>query len=203
VVRRSARPLVRIAAGVVGATLPLLGGGVASADLPQPPGLPQSGQPITLVIEPPSLVTVSVPPAPTGCVIDTSFDNTSTSPPGSVFRGQSACGSEVYAPVLTGSVELLDVFGNVVATGNAFNQVGGVATAQGLYAMQGSVTDVGSGPIPGLDYTIRYDTSITLTAPQFWGPPAAGCSVNGQTLQCTVTSTYSYIPGTQGGITPD
>jgi hypothetical protein len=206
--RRALRPLLRAAAVVVGATLPLLGSGVARADLPggipPPPGLPQSGQPITMVVQPPSVFTVAVPPPPTGCAIDASYDNTGTTPPGTVFRGQTGCGAGVYAPVLTGHAVLLDVFGNVVASGGGYGQVGGVGTSQGRYALQGSLTSGlnGAGPVPGLDYTIRYDTSITLRAPQYWGPPAAGCSVSGQTLYCTVSTTYSYIPGTQGGLTP-
>ena len=201
------RRLARVAAVLTGLSLPLLGSGVVQADpgLPPLPNLPQPGQPITLVIDPPSVTTVTVPPPPTGCVIDTSYDNTGTTPPGSVFRGQSACGSGVYAPVLRGQANLYDIFNDLVASGNGYGQVWGVGTSQGEYALQGSPTSglTSSGPIPGLDYTISYDTSITLVWPQFWGPTPAGCSVSGQTLHCVVTSTYSYVPGTKGGLTPN
>jgi len=208
--RRRPRALVRAAAVLAGAALPLLGGGLAHAAVPPLPstpplpGLPASGQPIDVVIAPPSVATVPVPPPLTGCNVYTSYDNTGTNPPGSAFRGQSACGAGVYAPALSGLAVLQDVFGNVVAAGNGYGQVWGVGTSAGDYALQGSLTSglSSAGPVPGLDYTISYTTSITLTWPQFWGPPAAGCSVSGQTLTCHVTTTYSYIPGTQGGLTP-
>lgn len=204
---RSRLRLARAAAVVAGVTLPLLTAGVASADLPSLPplpNLPSPGQPITIVIQPPSLATLVVPPPPGGCVFDASYDNTGTAPPGTVFRGQSACGSGVYAPVISGHAELLDIFSDVVASGNGYGQVWGVGTSQGEYAAQGSLPDgiTSSGPVPGLEYTISYDTSITLTAPQYWGAAPTGCSVAGQTLHCVVTTTYSYIPGTQGGLSP-
>jgi hypothetical protein len=161
-------------------------------------------QPITVVVQPPSLTTLVVPIPPDGCAIDTSYDNTQISPPGSIFRGQTGCGSGIYQPGLSGQAVLKDIFGSVVAVGNGFSQVGGIGTSQGIYLLQGNVLGGvnGVGPLPGSQYTITYDTSITLTYPQYWGPPAAGCSVNGQTLHCVVTTTYSYIPGTQGGIRP-
>lgn len=203
-VRRAAR----VAAVLAGMTLPLLGAGVASADLPGPPplpNLPQPGQPVTLVIPPPSLATASVPPPFAGCVFETSYDNTSADPPGSVFRGQSACGSGIYAPVLRGHATLIDMLGDVVASGNGYGQVWGVGTSQGEYVVQASPNDgvTSTGPVPGLDYTISYDTSITLTAPEFWGAAPAGCWVSGQTIHCVITRTYNYIPGTQGGLTPN
>ncbi len=205
--RSRARRLARFAAVLAGAAVPLLGAGAANAalpGLPPLPNLPQPGQPITLMVAPPSTTTLAVPPPPTGCAIDTSYDNTGTNPPGSVFRGQSACGSGVFAPGLSGHAQLLDIFGDVVASGNGYGQTWGVGTSRGLYALQGSLTSGvnSSGPVPGLDYTISYDTSITLVWPQYWGPAPAGCSVTGQTLHCVVTTTYSYIPGTQGGLTP-
>jgi hypothetical protein len=199
--------LRRAAAVLAGLVLPLLGAGVASADLPGPPplpNLPQPGQVITIAVQQPTFSTAQVPPPPAGCVLDTSYDNTGATPPGSVFRGQTECGSGVYAPVLRGQAVLLDILGTVVAAGNGYGQVWGVGTSQGEYVVRGSANDgvTSSGPVPGLDYTIRYDTSVTLTAPQFWGPAPGGCSVSGQTLHCVVTTTYSYIPGTQGGLTP-
>jgi hypothetical protein len=194
---------------VVGAILPLIGGGVARADLPPvptPPGLPQSGQPITFLVPHPSVIAFTVPPSPDGCVVDTNFDNTGATPPGTVFRGQSACGPQVYAPVLSGQAVLIDPFGTVVATGNSFGQTSGIGTSQGQYLLQpgpGLPGLSGGGPVPGLNYTISYDTSITLTAPQTWGPSTQdGCSVSGQTLHCVVVTPYSYIPGTKGGLTP-
>ena len=188
----------------------LLGGGIAHADVPVPnptlpplPGLPASGQPINILIAPPSVATAPLPPPPEGCTIYASYDNTGTNPPGSVFRGQTACGLGVFNPVLTGYATLQDIFGNTVAGGNGYGQVGGVGTSQGDYVLQGGLGGVGStGPVPGLEYTISYDTSITLTWPQFWSSPSAGCSISGQTLVCHGSTTYSYIPGTQGGFTP-
>lgn len=206
------RTAARLVAVLAGATLPLFTAGVASADLPplpNPPSLPplpnvpQPGQLITVVVNPPSLVTAAAPPAPGTCVFDTSYDNTPATPPGSVFRGQSMCGAGVYAPVLSGQARLLDIFGTVIATGNSYQQTWGLATSQGEYVVQGSTGGVtSSGPVPGLDYTISYDTSITLTWPQHWTSAPAGCSLNGQTLQCVATSTFNYLPGTQGGQTP-
>jgi len=204
--RRALRLRPRLAAVLAGAAASLLFGGVAQADVPPLPGLPSTNQPITLVISAPSVATLTGPPAPTGCVIDSSFDNTHSAPLSSVFRGQSACGSGVYAPQLTGQTSLVDIFSEVVATGNSYAQTWGVGTSQGDYAVQPTgqlpSTVTGGGPVPGLSYTIEYATSITLTWPQYWGPPAAGCSVNGQTLNCTIATTYNYIPGTQGGLTP-
>jgi len=195
------------AAMLAGAALPLLGAGTASADLPGLPPLPnapQPGQPVTVVVQEPTLAAATVPPPPAGCVVEASYDNTPATPPGSVFRGQSACGSGIYAPVLRGHATLTDMLGDVVASGNGYGQVWGVGTSQGEYVLQGSPTAgvTSTGPVPGLDYTITYDTSITLTAPEFWGPAPSGCSVTGQTLHCVASTTYSYIPGTQGGLTP-
>jgi hypothetical protein len=194
---------------VVGATLPLIGGAVASADLPPlptPSGLPQSGQPITFLVPHPSVIAFTLPPGPSSCLVYTNFDNTGATPPGTVFRGQSACGAQIAAPVLTGQAVLIDPFGNVVAAGNSYGQTWGVGTSRGRYLLQpGQVPPglSGGGPVPGLNYTISYDTSITLTAPQTWGPSTQdGCSVSGQTLHCVVTTPYSYIPGTQGGFSP-
>lgn len=205
--RSRLRPLARVAAALAGAALSLLTTGVARADLPNLPplpNLPSPGQPITVVIEPPSFATTTVPVAPGGCAVDTSYDNTGANPPGSVFRGQSVCGSGIYAPVLSGHAVLDDILGNQVASANGFSQVWGVGTSQGDYAVQGSPTSgfTSLGPVPGLQYTISYDTSITLTWPQYWGPAPGGCSVTGQTLHCVVTTTYTYIPGTQGGFVP-
>ncbi len=130
----------------------------------------------------------------------------STQSTGTVFRGQSACGPQVYAPVLSGQAVLIDPFGTVVAAGNSFGQTSGIGTSQGQYLLQpgpGLPGLSGGGPVPGLNYTISYDTSITLTAPQTWGPSTQdGCSVSGQTLHCVVVTPYSYIPGTKGGLTP-
>jgi len=201
------RRAARVAAVLAGVTLPLLSSGVARADLPGPPPLPnvpQPGQPVTVVVQQPTFTTVAVPPPPGGCAIDTSYDNTPANPPGSIFRGQSACGSGIYAPVLHGSTTLTDILGDVVASGSGYGQVWGVGTSQGEYVVQGSATAgvTSTGPVPGLEYTIRYDTSITLTWPEFWGAAPGGCSVTGQTLHCVVNTTYTYIPGTQGGLTP-
>jgi hypothetical protein len=200
--RRAWRLSARIAALAGGAAMALLSGGVAHADLPPLPiTLPSIGTPIVL----PTTGSIVVPPAPTGCVTETSFDNTGISPVGTVFRGQSTCGSGVYQPAISGQAVLTDIFGNVVAVGNGYSQTGGLGTSQGQYTLQVAVPSSlsSAGPVPGLDYTISYDTSITLTAPQTWGgPPGAGCSINGQTLHCVITTTYVYVPGTTGGITP-
>src|SRR5258708_37462341 len=115
-------PLRRVAV-VAGVVLPMFTVGMVHANLPgglpDPPplpiaGLPQPGQPITFVVEPPSLWITAVPVDPRGCALDMSYDNTQASPPGTVFRGQSACGSQVYAPIIRGHASLTDVFGNEV-----------------------------------------------------------------------------------------
>ncbi len=208
------RTPVRVAAIIAGIVLPLLTCGLVLADLPggipAPPGLPASGQPITIVVEPPSLVTVAVPVDPEGCAVDLSYDNTQANPLGSVFRGQTACGSGVYQPTMGGHAVLTDIFGNQVASGSGAGGRGdGPITSQGDYTVNGSPTSVasspgvsGTGAVPGMEYTITYTTSITLTWPQYWGPAAAGCSISGQTMTCTGQTTYSFIPGTQGGFTP-
>lgn len=188
------RALPRVAAVVIGAALPLLGTGVARADLPP---LPLSSLSVSILYQPPGLGYAVVPPPPGTCQYEANFDNSATSPPGTIYRGLTACGAGVYNPLLTGQVVLLDPLGNVVSAGSGFAQVGGIGVSQGDYQLEGD-----SGPVPGLVYTIRYDTSITLNAPNYWGPPATGCSVNGQTLTCRHTVMYNYIPGTQGGLTP-
>src|SRR5437899_690804 len=110
---------LRVVAVAAGVLTSLLTAGLAHADLPggipDPVGLPGSGQPITIILEPPSVAVVSIPVAPDGCAIDMSYDNTQASPPGSIFRGQTACGSGVYSPIISGHAQLLDVFGQVVA----------------------------------------------------------------------------------------
>jgi hypothetical protein len=205
---------LRFAAVVAGVVLPMFTIGMVHADppggLPNPPiaGLPQPGQPITLVVEPPSLWIVAVPVDPNGCAIDMSYDNTQATPPGTVFRGQTACGSQIYAPIIRGSATLTDVFGNVVATAPQFaGRGGGPYTSEGSYVVSptgiSSPSTYGAGPVPGLDYTITYTTSITLVGGQYWAPPPSGCSLTGgQTMTCTAQITYDYIPGTKGGITP-
>ena len=204
---------VRAVAVSVGVALPLLSAAVsAGASLPGPPplpGLPQSGQPVTILVEPPSVVIATVPPPPDGCVIAISYDNTQTHPPGTIFRGQTACGGQVYMPVMAGQAILKDGLGNVVAYGNEFGPVTGSGpdTSQGDYNM-GSTGGIangvhagGTGPLPGMAYTVTFTSSISLPL-QTWGPPATGCSVDDQTLNCVTTTTYVYLPGTKGGWAP-
>jgi hypothetical protein len=200
---------LRAAAIVVGATLPLFTLGMVHADpgLPPLPDLPSSGgQPITIIVEPPSLWTAHVPVAPDGCAVDLSYDNTSANPAGTIFRGQTACGSEVYSPTITGQAQLSDIFGNVVADAPGYGARGnGPFTSQGAWWVTPATLPPslnGSGPTPGLEYTNTYTTSMTITYPQYWGPAPGGCEVNGQTMRCTVQTSYFYIPGTQGGVTP-
>jgi hypothetical protein len=208
---------LRLAAVVAGVVMPMFTVGMVHANLPgglpdppNPPiaGLPQPGQPITLIVAPPSLWISSVPVNPNGCAIDMSYDNTQASPPGTIFRGQSACGSQVYEPIIRGRASLIDVFGNEVADGPHFAARGdGPDTSQGSYLAStgGGIpapSTYGAGPVPGLDYTISYTTSITLIWPQYWGEAPSGCSLTGQTVTCTAQTTYDYIPGTKGGITP-
>jgi hypothetical protein len=221
------RPVALLAAVLAGAALPLLSAGAVHADppvpvpvppipsvpvppvpslpVPLPPLPPLSGQPITLVVQPPSLAAVSVPVAPTSCQMDISYDNRSI-PTGILFRGQDACGSGIYAPTMSGQVTLTDVFHTVLATGNPFSAVGtGPFTSQGFFAVSGNLLGAGInavGPVPGLTYNITLDTSITLVWPQTWDYAPDGCSLNGQTLHCIGTMTFEYMPGTQGGVTP-
>jgi hypothetical protein len=180
---------------------------VATAGLPSPPSLPQSGQPITIVVEPPSVVVATVPPPANSCIIAISYDNTQMHPYGTLFRGQTACGSRVYLPQMSGQAVLKDSFGNLVAEGSAFGPMTGSGpdTSQGDYVSTGtgilSTGLSGAGPVPGLDYTITFTSSITLPL-QYWGPPMDGCSVSGQTLNCVNSTTYEYLPGTKGGFQP-
>jgi hypothetical protein len=200
---------MRAAAIVAGVVLPLVSALLVTASLPglpPLPPLPQTG-PVTILVEPPSAFVVDVPPPPTGCVIDISYDNSQMRPPSTLYRGQTACGNLVYAPVMSGHVTLSDAFGNVVSEGSWFGPVAGSGpdTASGRYSVQKGGIGASlqaQGPVPGLDYTITFTSSITLVAPQSWGPPANGCYVSDQTLRCTNTTTYSYIPGTKGGISP-
>jgi hypothetical protein len=217
------RPVALLAAVLAGAAVPLLSAGTAHADppvpvpplpsvplppLPQPPPLPPvpglSGQPITLVIQPPTLTPASAPVAPVSCQMDVSYDNRSAT--GILFRGQDACGSAIYAPTMSGQATLTDVFHTVLASGNPFNAVGiGPFTSQGFYAPSANVVGTGVnavGPVPGLTYNITLDTSITLVYPQTWAYVPDGCNLNGQTLHCTTTQTFQYVPGTQGGVVP-
>jgi hypothetical protein len=205
------RAPLRALAIAAGVALPLLSAGIVQATLPGLPpfpSLPGNGQPVTVLVAPPSRVILTVPPQATECVVDMSYDNTGTDPMQSLFRGQTACGHGVYAPVMSGQVSLTDTLGNVVASGNAFGPVSGQGpdTSQGVYASDGSgIVDgvSGTGPVPGLDYTITFKSAITLTWPQYWqGPAGTGCSIAGQTLACSNTMTYSYIPGTKGGLKP-
>ena len=211
--RRALRLRSRLAAVLAGAAAALLTGGVARADIPPLPGVPDVPNPsITWVIGNVGLSAATVPPPQNGCVIFSNYDNTQAAPPGTLFRGQSACGSGVYAPQLTGQTRLVDIFSQVVSTGSSYAQTGGIGTSQGNYLVQpagplpttaGPVPLPGGGPVPGLSYTIIYTATITLTYPQTWtGPQATGCSANGQTLNCVTSTTYDYIPGTQGGLTP-
>jgi hypothetical protein len=206
------RAPARMAAVVVGLVLPMLPTAMAHATLPggvdPPVPVPASGQPITIVVEPPSLYTVTVPTPPDNCAIDMSYDNTQANPAGSLYRGETACGSDVYAPGMSGTTTLTDIFGTVVSRGRGFGARGnGPFTSQGDYVVgtgSGVVTAglSGTGPVPGMDYTINYTTSITLVWPQYWGPAPAGCTVSGQTMRCVASTTYSYLPGTQGGFRP-
>lgn len=192
---------LRLAAVTVGAVLPLLGSGVARADLPPIPTPPT----INLVPSTPTTGAIISPPPAAGCDWDLSFDNSTANPPTTVFRGQSACGAQVVSPVFSGQAVLIDVFTNVIATAPAFSQTGGVGTSESQLVLQpGTLVSAptGSGPIPGLNYTIRYDASITLTAPQHWDAPMAGCTVNGQTQHCVLEITYTYFPATAGGVKP-
>jgi hypothetical protein len=203
------RPVALLAAVLAAAAVPLLSAGTAHAGpavpLPPPPPLPPvGGQPITLIIEPPTLTPVSIPVSPTSCQMDISYDNRSAT--GILFRGQDACGSAIYAPTMSGQVTLTDVFHTLLASGNPFSGVGtGPFTSQGLFAGTGNVMGAGinaAGPVPGLTYNITLDTSITLVAPQTWAYAPNGCSLNGQTLHCITTMSFQYVPGTQGGVTP-
>lgn len=204
----------RVAAIIAGVVLPMTVIGIVRAELPglpSPPvgGLPQGGQPITFVIEPPGTGTDGVPVAPNGCVLDMSYDNTQATPPGTVFRGQTACGWEFYQPTISGHAYLTDIFGNVVASAPGFGARGdGPFTSQGSYVVNPSASAVtspstyGAGPVPGMEYTITYTTTIVLYPGQIWGPASDGCSVSGQAMTCTASTTYLYVPGTSGGVTP-
>jgi hypothetical protein len=196
-----------VAAVLIGCALPMLTVGLVHAGLPSPPPIPGVTQPIHMLIEPPSVTTVSVPVDPDGCAVDTSYDNTQAAPPGSIYRGQTACGSGVYAPILVGQARLSDVFGNVVSTAPQFGARGnGPYTSQGDYLAvptTGVPTTIsGAGAVPGMDYTITFNTDITLVWPQYWGPAPDGCWITGQTMHCVATTTYTYLPGTQGGFVP-
>jgi hypothetical protein len=205
------RTVARFAAVLVGVGLPLFTLGVVEADLPggvptvTPPGVPQVGQVIKLGGAVSNTV-LSAAPGQTSCVWYTSYDNTQTTPPGTIFRGQDACGSGVYQPTMSGQVFLSDAFGNRVAAGAPFGPVTGSGpfTSQGTYTLPGNIGGgvTGVGPVPGLPYTLTFDTTFTFTAPQYPGPPGPGCTVSGQSEHCIVTLTYNYIPGTQGGIVP-
>jgi hypothetical protein len=178
----------------------LLTSGVAGADPPLPnlPPLPT----VEVVIPTPSLAYYKVI-VPTGtCFFLASYDNTGINPPGSVFRGQTACGSGVYQPAIAGQAVLKDTFGNVVAVAPAVSQIGGVGTSEGFLGSTLVASAGTSGVIPGLEYTVEFDTSVTLSSLQNWGAPAEGCTINGKTQRCVVTAPFLYIPGTKGGITP-
>jgi len=205
------RPLVRLAAVLAAVTVPLLSTGVARADLPapSPPPLPSPSlppvpdlQPITVIIVPPSLAPFSVAVPPGNCLFLGSYDNSQLSPAGSIFRGQTTCGSGVYQPAISGQAVLKDALGNVVAVAPAFSQIGGVGTSQGFLGSSVLATGSTSGVIPGLRYTIEYDTSVTLSSLQTWGAPGTGCTISGQTEHCLVSTPFDYIPGTKGGVTP-
>jgi hypothetical protein len=214
----SARSLVRLVAVLSAIAAPLLSTGPASAgpsvpspSLPSPPPLPspslppwlpQPGGPITVIIVPPSLATFSVQVPSGNCLFVGSYDNTGTSPPGSIFRGQTTCGSGVYQPTLSGQAVLKDVFGNVVAVAPAFSQTGGLGTSQGFLGSILVATGGTSGVVPGLRYTVEYDSSVTLNPAQTWGAPGPGCTISGQTERCLVSTPFDYIPGTKGGVTP-
>ena len=197
----------RVAAAIVGGVLPVLTVGMVHADLPGLPPLPPlpfANQPITLVVEPPSVTQVPAAVDPEGCAADLSYDNTQVSPLGSIYRGQGVCGSGIYAPILRGQATLSDVFGNQVSAAAAFAARGnGPYTSQGddLAQAPGTVPPSvsGGGAVPGLEYTITFDFNITLVWPQYWASVPQGCVVRGETVLCTATTTYSYIPGTKGG----
>lgn len=202
------RPL-RVAAVITGVVVPLLASGLVHADLPggipAPPGLPQSGQPIPMVIEPPTLFALSIPPSPNGCDTALSYDNSQATPPGTLFRGETACGPGVVNASISVHAVLTDVLGNVVASASSAGGVGnGPVTSQGDWVVTAgsSLAQPGlnsNGPVPGMEYTIQYTSSVTLAWPQYWGAPAAGCSISGQTMVCNAATTYSFIPGTAGG----
>ena len=202
---------LRVAAAIAGVALPMTAIAIARADLPSPPigGLPQGGQPITFWIETPGTGTTSAPVAANGCVMDMSYDNTQTLPPGTIFRGQTECGSAFYQPVISGHASLSDIFGNVVANAPGYGGRGnGPFTSQGSYDVNPSPSVVtspstyGAGPVPGMEYTITYTTTVVLYPGQYWGAASPGCSVGGQAMTCTASITYLYVPGTSGGITP-
>ena len=186
------RALRRGGAILFGAMVALVGTGVSANP-------PFGSQPITIVIGPPSLYTQTEPPPNGGCYMYQSYDNGLSTPLGSVFRGQDACGPWVLSPTMTGRTWLEDILGNTVAVGQPFGPQSGPGpdTTQGDY-----VVAVPNGPIPGMDYTMFFDTSISLQWPQYWGSTPDGCRVSGQTLHCTLAATYSYVPGTQGGVVP-
>lgn len=207
---------LRLAAIAAGIGLPLLTAGTVDANLPSAnlppipalpsvPGGPQEGQPITLLVAP-GLGVAPLPPPASGCFVYISFDNTQARE--IIFRGQVACGSGVYGPTMTGHAVLKDTFSNVVASAAPF----GPSWGDGPDTSQGSWSGTGSGvladgldstgPVPGLDYTVAFDSSVTISWPQHWGPAATGCSVNGQTLVCHNTTTFTYVPGTKGGEQP-
>src|SRR5260221_12822362 len=96
-VGRPWRGPLRAAATVIGAVLPLFTLGMVHADpgLPPLPDLPQAGQPVTIIVEPPSLWTAHVPVPPTACAVDMSYDNTCATPSGTVFRDQTASGRAI------------------------------------------------------------------------------------------------------------
>ena len=209
-VTRPWRGPLRAAAVMVGVVLPMFTIGMVHADLPGPPplpplpdlpNLPTTSTPIGMIFEPPIGVDYA-PPAPGMCVIDISYDNTPVNPLGTIFRGQTACGNGINSPVVSGHAYLTDVLGNVVADAPGYGGASyGPDTSQGEFAAAGISTN---GPVPGQLYTITYDTAVTIQPPQVWGPaPPLGCTVNGQTLQCHEQSKYDYVPGTQGGYSPD
>lgn len=199
---------LRLAAIAAGVVLPLLATGTTEATLPGPPlPIPASGQPITVVVEPPSVATLTVPVTADNCAVDMSYNNKQANPAGTIFRGQTACGSAVWSPGMSGSATLTDPFGNVVAVAQPYSGTGnGPFTAAGdfLVGSGGVLAQAldGAGAVPGLDYMITYTSSITLASPQYWGPAPAGCTVSGQTMTCVATTRYDYIPGTAGGISP-
>lgn len=197
----------RVATVLVGCVMPMLTIGLVHAGLPGPPPIPGVTQPIHLFFEPPSVTTVPVPVDPNGCAFDLSYDNTQVAPPSTIYRGQTACGSGVYAPTIHGQARLSNSAGTVVSVAPEFAERGdGPYTSQGSYAAAalGGVppTLTGPGATPGMDYTITFDTDLTLVYPQYWGNAPSGCWLSGQTAHCEVTTTYTYIPGTQGGFVP-
>lgn len=197
----------RVAAALVGCALPMLTIGLVHAGLPSPPPIPGVTQPVHLLFVPPSLTTVAVPVDPNGCDMDVSFDNTQAAPPGTIYRGETACGNGIFAPILDGHATLSDTMGNVVSTAPEFSERG-----QGPYTSQGDYLAVSTdglpstlpsaGAVPGMDYTITYYADLTLVYPQTWGATPDGCTLGGQTAHCVVSATYTYLPGTQGGFVP-